>query len=109
MKIDEVRHHRLSDSGDTVSVVQWPDTFRWKDPDSATAAAPPAQAARAVQKVDDVTAQEVEVSGVRRGVVTEGMSQTRLLPKDRGKTMTSDQQVWVSHKYRLFVKRSDAS
>lgn len=56
--------------------------FRREDADPAPAAPPPAQGVRTVQEVDDVTSPEVEVGGLRRGVVTEGVSQTRLLYED---------------------------
>lgn len=95
-------HCRLTDKcqqrspgPDMASVVQRLHVFRWKDPHSASAATPPAQGARAVQQVDDVTAQEVEVGGVRGGVVAEGVSQPRLLHKDGAKTGKSDRQVRV--------------
>lgn len=53
--------------------------FRREDANPASAAPPPAQGVRTVQEVDDVTSPEVEVGGLRGGVVTEGVSQTRLL------------------------------
>lgn len=65
-----------------VSVVQRLDVFWRKDSHSAPTAPPPGQRARAVQQVDDVTTQEVEVGGVRGGVVTEGVGQARFLHKD---------------------------
>lgn len=64
---------------DMVSVVKRLDARRRKDPHSTATAPPPAQGARAVQQVDDVPAQEVQVGGVRGGVVTEGVSQVGFL------------------------------
>lgn len=100
--IRKVSHCRLTDKcqqrspgPDMASVVQRLHVFRWKDPHPASAATPPAQGARAVQQVDDITAQEVEVGGVRGGVVAEGVSQPRLLHKDGAKTGKSDRQVRV--------------
>lgn len=62
-----------------VSVVKRLDACRREDPHPTSAAPPPAQGARAVQQVDDVPAQEVQVGGVRGGVVTEGLSQPGFL------------------------------
>lgn len=64
---------------DTASAVKRLDARRRKDPHPASTAAPPAQGAGAVQQVDDVSAQEVQVGGVRGGVVTEGVSQAAFL------------------------------
>lgn len=75
-----------------LSVVQRLDVFWWEDPDPASTAPPPAQGARAVQQVDDVSAHEVEVGALRGGVVAEGVSQTRLLHKNRANVI-SDAQV----------------
>lgn len=66
-----------------VSVVQRLHVFWRKDPYAASTAPSPGQRARAVQQVDDVTTQEVEVGGLRGSVVAEGVSQTRFLHKDR--------------------------
>lgn len=66
-----------------VSVVKGLDARRWKDPHSTPAAPPPAQGARAVQQVDDVPAQEVQVGGVVGGVVTERMGQAGFLHTGR--------------------------
>ena len=66
---------------DVVSVIQRLHVFRRKDSYSAPAAPPPGQRAGAVQQVDDVTTQEVQVGGVRGGVVTEGVSQAWFLHK----------------------------
>lgn len=62
-----------------VSVVKRLDARRREDPHPTSAATPPAQGAWAVQQVDDVSAQEVQVGGVRGGVVTEGVSQAGFL------------------------------
>lgn len=66
-----------------MSVVKHLDVFRWKDSHSAAAAPSPAQRIGAVQQVDDVTAQEVEMGGFRRSVVTQCVSQARFLHRDR--------------------------
>lgn len=68
---------------DNASVVQRLDIFWWEDAYSASTAPSPGQWSSAVQQINDVTAQEVEVSSLRGGVVTEGMSQTGFLHKDR--------------------------
>lgn len=60
-----------------VSVVQRLDVVWRKDSDSSMTAPSPAQRTGAVQQVDDVTTQEVEVGGLSWGVVTEGVSQAR--------------------------------
>ena len=65
--------------GDMASLVKRPDARRRKDPHPTPTAPPPAQGARAVQQVDDVTAQEVQMGGVRGGVVAEGVSQAGFL------------------------------
>lgn len=62
-----------------VSVVKRLDARRREDPHPTSAATPPAQGAWAVQQVDDVPTQEVQVGGVRGGVVTEGVSQAGFL------------------------------
>lgn len=64
---------------DMASVVKRLDARRRKDPHPTSTAPPPAQGAGAVQQVDDVPAQEVQVGRVRRGVVTEGVSQVGFL------------------------------
>lgn len=77
------------------SVVQQLDVF-WRKYSYSTSTAPsPGQWARAVQQVDDITAQEVEVGGLRGSIVTEGMSQTRFLHKDRAKPCHQTEQVCV--------------
>lgn len=63
----------------TASVVKRLDARRRKDPHPTSTASPPAQGARAVQQVDEVPAQEVQVGGVRGGIVTEGVSQAGFL------------------------------
>lgn len=71
---------------DMASVVQRLDAFWREDSHSASTAPPPAQRARAVQQVDDVTAAEVQMGILRGRVVAEGVSQTSSLRGDRAET-----------------------
>lgn len=77
------------------SVVQWLDQFWREDSHSASTAPPPGQRAGAVQQVDDVAPQEVEVSGVWGRVVAEGVSQTTFLQKKQSRGVTSDEQMCI--------------
>lgn len=77
------------------SVVQRLDIFRWEDAYSASTAPSPGQRVRAVQQINDVAAQEVEVSGLRGGVVTQGMSQAGFLHKRQSKAMTTNKQMCI--------------
>ncbi|CAB1436269.1 unnamed protein product [Pleuronectes platessa] len=72
----------MAATGPRASVVQQLDVLRWKDADSASAASRPGRRAGALQQVNDVATQEVEVPGLTGGVVTEGVSHTRFLDKD---------------------------
>lgn len=73
------RHGWCGPRLDVASVVKRLHARRRKDPHPPSAAPPPAQGAGAVQQVDDVSAEEVQVGGVRRGVVTERVSQAGFL------------------------------
>ena len=88
------------------SVVQRLDQFWREDSHSASAAPPPGQRARAVQQVDDVAPQEVEVSGVWGGVVAEGMSQAAFLQKNRAEAWHQTNRCAFNE---LFVKSCGAS
>lgn len=88
------------------SVVQWLDQFWREDSHSASTAPPPGQRAGAVQQVDDVAPQEVEVSGVWGRVVAEGVSQTAFLQKNRAEAWRQTNRCAFNE---LFMKSYGAS
>lgn len=58
------------------SVVNWLHILWWEHAHPSTAPPPPALGIRTVQQVNDITAQETEMSGMMRCEVKEGMGMT---------------------------------
>lgn len=67
---------------DMASVVQRLDVFWGEDAHAASAPSSPGHGTGAVQQIDDVALQKVEVRGLGRGVVTERVSQAAFLHQD---------------------------